>query len=54
MMRIDQTYIDEEVVKKIMERFDKLEILIKNNDKNIKMKIGWMSDNIAKIPKKRK
>lgn len=53
-MKIDQTYIDEEVVKKIMKRLDALEILIKNNDKNLKMKIGWMSDNIAKIPKKRK
>ena len=51
-MKIDQTYIDEEVVKKIMKRFDELEILIKRNDKDLNMKIGWMSDNIAKLPKK--
>ena len=53
-MKIDQTYIDEEVLKPIMKRLKELEILIKNNDKNLNMKIGWMSDNIAKIPKKRK
>jgi hypothetical protein len=37
-----------------MKRFDDLENLIKTNDKNIKMKIGWISDNIAKIPKKKR
>ncbi len=53
-MKINQEYIDEEVIKPIMKRFDDLESLIKTNDKSLKMKIGWISDNIAKIPKKRK
>ena len=38
----------------IMEQFDELRKLIKNNDKNVNMKISWMSDNIAKIPKKKR
>lgn len=53
-MKINQDYMDEEVIKPMMKRFDALEKLIKDNDKNLKMKISWMSDNIAKIPKKRK
>ena len=53
-MKIDQTYIDEEVLKPIMKKFKELETLIKNNDISMRKKIGWMSDNIAKIPKKRK
>lgn len=53
-MKINQDYMDEEVIKPMMKRLDTLEKLIKDNDKNLKMKISWMSDNIAKIPKKRK
>ena len=53
-MRIDQEYVDEYVIKPIMKKFDELEQLIKNNDKETKMKIGWMSDNIAKLPKTKK
>jgi len=45
--------MDEEVIKPIMKRFDDLEKLIKDNDKNLRMKISWMSDNITKIPKKK-
>ena len=52
MLKISQEYMDEYVIKPIMRRFDALEKLIKDNDKNLKMKIGWMSDNIAKLPKK--
>lgn len=52
-MRINQEYMDSEIIKPMMERFDALEKLIKDNDKNLKMKIGWMSDNIAKISKKK-
>lgn len=52
-MKINQEYMDEEVIKPMMKRFDALEKLIKDNDKNLKMKISWMSDNIAKIPKKK-
>ena len=52
-LKITQEYMNE-VIKPIMKRFDELKILIKNNDKNLKMKIGWMSDNIAKIPKKKR
>ena len=53
-MKIDQTYIDEEVVKPIMKRIKELENLIRSNDVTIRRKIGWMSDNIAKIPKKKR
>ena len=53
-MKMTQGYIDDYVLKPIIKRLDELETLIKNNDKNIKMKIGWMSDNIAKIPKKKR
>lgn len=53
-MKINQEYMDSEVIEPIMKKFADLEKLIKDNDKNLKMKIGWMSDNIAKIPKKRK
>ena len=52
MLKINQEYMDEYVIKPMMKRFDALEKLIKDNDKNLKMKIGWMSDNIAKLPKK--
>ena len=52
-MKINQEYMDDEVINPIMKRFDDLEKLIKSNDKNLKMKIGWMSDNIAKISKKK-
>jgi len=53
-MMITQEYIDEEVIKPIMKQFDELRKLIKRNDKNVNMKIGWMSDNISKIPKKKR
>lgn len=53
-MKIDQEYIDNEVLKPIMKQFDELRKLIKANDKTLNMKISWMSDNIAKIPKKRR
>lgn len=53
-MIVNQEYMDNEVIKPIMKRFDDLEKLIKDNDKNVKMKIGWMSDNIAKLPKTKK
>lgn len=52
-LKITQEYMDEEVIKPIMKRFDDLEKLIKDNDKNLRMKISWMSDNITKIPKKK-
>ena len=38
-MKITQNYMDEEVIKPIMKRFDELENLIKSNDKNVKLKI---------------
>lgn len=50
-MKITQEYMDEEVIKPIMKQFDELRKLIKSNDKTLNMKIGWMSDNIANIPK---
>ena len=53
-LKITQEYMEEYVIKPMMKQFNVLESLIKTNDKNLKMKIGWMSDNIAKIPKKRK
>ena len=54
MLKINQEYMDEEVIKPIMKRFDEIEELIKRFEKSTNMKIGWMSDNIAKLPKKRK
>ena len=60
-MKITQEYMDSEVINPIMEKFDEvmrrcdeLEKLIKRVEKDSKQKISWMSDNIAKIPKKKK
>jgi len=60
-MKITQEYMDSEVINPIMKRFDEmmsrcdeLEKLIKRVEKDSKQKISWMSDNIAKIPKKKK
>lgn len=53
-MKINQEYVDEYVLKPIMKQFGELRKLIKSNDKNVKMKIDWMSDNIAKLPKMKK
>lgn len=53
-MKITQEYMDNEVIKPIMLQFDNLRKLIKSNDKTLNMKISWMSDNIARIPKKKK
>ena len=53
-MKITQEYIDNEVIKPINLQLDELRKLIKRNDKTLNMKIGWMSDNIAKIPKKKR
>ncbi len=53
-MKITQEYMDNEVIEPLMKRLDDLERLIKSNDKSTKLKISWMSDNIARIPKKKK
>ena len=53
-MKITQEYMDNEVIKPIAKRFDEIEKLIKRVEKDLKQKIGWMSDNIARIPKKKK
>jgi len=64
-MIINQQYMDDYVIKPIMEKFDKLEEkfekrfdeleqLIKSIDKDTKMKMSWMSGSIAKLPKTKK
>ena len=64
-MIINQQYMDDYVIKPIMEKFDKLEEkfekrfdeleqLIKSIDKDTKMKMSWMSNSIAKLPKTKK
>lgn len=50
-MKITQEFMDDEVIKPMMKQFDELRKLIKRNDKTLNMKISWLSDNIAKIPK---
>lgn len=53
-MKITQDYMDNEVIKPIMKQIDELRKLIKRNNENVNKRIGWMSDNIAKIPKKKR
>lgn len=54
MMKIDQTYIDEEVIKPIMKQLDEIRKLLKSNDKDLSRKIDLISENIARIPKKKR
>lgn len=53
-MKITQEFMDDEVVKPIMKQLDEIRKLIKSNDKSLTFKISCMSENIARIPKKRK
>jgi|GEM_PF-4052596 len=53
-MIINQDYMDNEIIKPIMKKFDELEHLIKSIDKDTKMKMDWMSNSISKLPKTKK
>ena len=52
-MKITPEYIDEKI-NPIMNQLDEIRKLIKSNDKDINRKIDLMSENIARMPKKRR
>jgi len=53
-MIINQDFMDNEVMKPIMKKFNELEHLIKKLDEKTKMKMEWMSSAISKLPKTKK
>ncbi len=53
-MKITQEFMDNEVVRPMMKQLDEIRKLIKSNDKDINRKMDLMSENIARMPKKRR
>jgi hypothetical protein len=53
-MKITQEFMDDYVIKPIMKELDEIRKLIKSNDKSLTFKIGCMSENIARLPKRKR
>ncbi len=53
-LKITQEFMEEYVIRPMMKQLDEIRKLIKSNDKDINRKMDLMSENIARIPKKRR
>ena len=53
-MNITQEFMDDYVIKPIMKQLDELRKLIKSNDRTINTRINNMSENIARLPKRKR
>lgn len=52
-LKISQEYMNEEVVKPIMMKFAELEKRIKQNEKFLETKLGWILNRLPKKIKKK-